>query len=455
MSTYPTNGPRPSGRDAMRAAVELCADCTSCMDLMEPQCRFFAELFPLEWIRGRDEPLPEAAVRNLAEACTYCGLCPCPQVPAWITEGKSAYAGAEGLPLSVRLLEDVPRLARLCGTLPRVYEALESTRPVQGIVRKVGGIHPDRGLPRFARESFFGWAARTGHSKRQDGARHVAYFAGCTVGYLFPDVGRAVVTVLERNGLPVYVPPQQCCGMPFLVEGDLPRAQARVKSSVDSLLEASRAGDDLVTSCPTCGFMLRVLLKENAYLSDEYQQSVGAAADEFRFPNPDGTYRAYGRSNYATAIRDDGFFSSIPPLDRIEVAEHLVDAGDYLFRLLAQGGIDTGFAPVRQRVAYFPPCHQRQQKIGRPYVDLLRLVPELTVDVVGENDCCGMGGSEGFKADVHDVSLAVGRPLFEAIEKLDPDAIVTDCLSCRLQFNHALGYPVVHPIEILARVYGG
>jgi len=441
----------------MRAAVELCADCTSCQDLMEQECRFFAELFPLEWIRGQDEPLPEATIRQLAETCTYCGLCPCPQIPAWLMEGKSAYVAREGLPLSVRLLADVPRLAHLCGTFPRVSEALQSSAQVQPLLRKLGRIHPDRTFPRFARESFFRWAERTGRTERREGHRPVAYFAGCTVGYLFPEVGRAVVAVLERNGVLVYVPPQQCCGMPLLVEGDRPKALARVESTVQRLLEARQAGGDLVTSCPTCGFMLRILLKENAYYADDYQRSVGAGDDEFRIPNPaggPGTFSVLSKSIYQNDLRDDGAFASIPALSRIEVAENMQDVGDYLGRLLAQGQLDTRFVPMAKRVAYFPPCHQRQQKVGRPYADLLKLIPGMTVQVVGENDCCGMGGSVGFKADAHEASLEVGRPLFESIEKAAPDAIVTDCLSCRLQFSHALPYPVFHPAEILARAYG-
>src|SRR5665811_1754155 len=118
MSVASAKSHRPRGREAMRAAVELCADCTSCMDLMEGECRFFAELFPLLWIRGQP-PLPEATVRRLAESCTYCGLCPCPEVPAWLTEGKSEYLAEKGLPLSVRLLEDVPQRRASCGTSSR------------------------------------------------------------------------------------------------------------------------------------------------------------------------------------------------------------------------------------------------------------------------------------------------------------------------------------------------
>ncbi|WP_239077424.1 cation diffusion facilitator family transporter [Geobacter sp. SVR] len=47
----------------------------------------------------------------------------------------------------------------------------------------------------------------------------------------------------------------------------------------------------------------------------------------------------------------------------------------------------------------------------------------------------------------------IGRPLMETIRAKDPAAIVIDCLSCRLQFQQELPYPVFHPMEILARGY--
>jgi Fe-S oxidoreductase len=97
--------------------------------------------------------------------------------------------------------------------------------------------------------------------------------------------------------------------------------------------------------------------------------------------------------------------------------------------------------PLATRV-YFAPCHQREQNTGRPYLDLLALIPDLAVEPVGDSDCCGMGGNFGFKAGFHETSLDLGRPLMEKIRNLAPQAIVTDCMSCRLQFSHALPYPV-------------
>ena len=39
------------------------------------------------------------------------------------------------------------------------------------------------------------------------------------------------------------------------------------------------------------------------------------------------------------------------------------------------------------------------------------------------------------------------------VEAAAPEAIITDCLSCRLQFEHLLPYDVFHPLEVLSRAY--
>jgi glycerol-3-phosphate dehydrogenase subunit C len=444
-------------QEILRGVVELCADCDTCRFLMEEDCAFFPELYRL-WDQETETgvPISDAELRRLADLCTLCGLCPCPRIPMDVMEAKSRYVDGEGLPVTTRLLTDVPRLARLCGTFPRLINALQSSRAVGPLLRKATGLHPERQLPAFPEESFFQWAEKKGLTARREGSRNVAYFAGCTAGYLFPQIGRAVVEVLERNGVTVQVPPQQCCGMPQLVEGDRQGALQRAGANMKTLLGAVANGDDLVSSCPTCGYFMKTLLKERAYYSEAYQKSVNAGADELKVPDPNkgGTQHwVLKKLIFGSILKDDGYFSSLDPMVRIGVAEHLFDAGEYLARLHAEGSLDTRFQPVPGRMAYFAPCHQRGQKMGRPYLDLLALIPGLSVELVGDTECCGMGGNFGFKADFHEQSLAVGRPLLEKIRKQDPEAIITDCMSCRLQFRHALPYPVFHPLEILARAY--
>jgi glycerol-3-phosphate dehydrogenase subunit C len=41
----------------------------------------------------------------------------------------------------------------------------------------------------------------------------------------------------------------------------------------------------------------------------------------------------------------------------------------------------------------------------------------------------------------------------DKIQALDPQKLVTDCLSCRLQFNQLLPYKVHHPIELIKEAY--
>ncbi len=441
----------------VRGIVELCADCDSCRPLMDEICLFFPELYRL-WDKEKEDgiPISAAELRSLTDLCTYCGVCPCPKIPADLMVAKSRYIDQEGLPLSIQILSDIPRLARVCNIFPQLVSAAQSSEVVSPLIRKLVHIHPDRELLEFPEQSFFAWAKERGLTSRREGRRNVAYFVGCSAGYLFPEVGRATVEVLERNNLTVYVPPQDCCGLPQLVEGDRKGALGCLQANMEQLREALQAGEELVCSCPSCGYLMKVLLKERAYYSEAYQKSVNAGTDELKIPDsaqPAGRHTVLKKSIYKDILKDDGYFASFDPLARIEVAEQLADAGEYLRRLHAEGLLDTRFHAIPQHMVYFAPCHQRQQKIDSPYLDLLGLIPELKVDRLVGMDCCGMGGNFGFKADFHDKSLAIGQPLLAKIREKSPQAIITDCMSCKLQFNHALPYPVFHPLEILARAY--
>jgi len=73
------------------------------------------------------------------------------------------------------------------------------------------------------------------------------------------------------------------------------------------------------------------------------------------------------------------------------------------------------------------------------------------VDIVDDTyDCCGMGGIMGYKREFHEHSIRLGTPVMEKIAARRPDLIVTECLSCRLQFMHLADTPVAHPLEVMA-----
>lgn len=130
---------------------------------MDESCLFFPELYRLydkETAEGR--PIGDAELRKLSELCTLCGLCPCPNIPADVIRAKTERMQREGLPFGIRLLSDVQRFGRWCGMLPGVVNAALAFAPVDRTIKKIAGIHPQRRLPKIARESFFAWARKKG-----------------------------------------------------------------------------------------------------------------------------------------------------------------------------------------------------------------------------------------------------------------------------------------------------
>ena len=447
-----------------RMVVDACSDCDVCRFLMDSDCLMFPELYRLydkEIETGKK--ISPAELRKLVDQCNFCALCPCPNIRADLIEAKTQFVERDGLKLGVRTLEDVERVGKLCGMFPQLTNFLLQHKLTGKLFKSASGIHSKRSIPEFPPENFPQWAKK--HSlntqPKTQPIRKIAYFAGCTANYLFPEVPKAVVEVFQHNGFEVYYPQQKCCGMPSLLEGDRKLTMEFVRINLEHLTEAVESGYDIVCSCPTCGFMLRNILKEGAYYSPEYQASVGADEAYIKIPvgkaskNPgDREFELVKKGMYAKILKDDGYFSTLNPLKRIQVAENTYDLGDYLAGLQKSGELKTTFGPVSGQMVYYPPCHLREQNIGQPYLDLLKIIPSITLEPIkGNLFCCGMAGIMGFKREFHYASIQLGDRLMHKIKALNPDNIVTDCLSCRLQFTQLTPYKVIHPIEVLNHAY--
>ena len=450
--------------DTARMVVDACSDCDVCRFLMDSDCLMFPELYRLydkEIKTGKKISSDE--LRKMVDLCNFCALCPCPNIRAGIIEAKTQFIERDGLKFGVRTIEDVERVANLCGMVPRLTNFLLQHKSTGQLLKSATGIHPERRIPVFPQENFPQWAKMQSLNTRprKEANRKIAYFAGCTANYLFPDVPKAVVEVFQHNGFDVYYPEQKCCGMPSLLEGDRKLTMKFVRFNLEHLSEAVENGYEIVCSCPTCGFMLRNMLKEGAYYSPEYQESVGADDAYIKIPagkashNPgEQEFDLIKRDMYEKILKDEGYFSTLSPLKRIQVAENTYDLGDFLAGLHKSGNLKTAFGPVSGRMVYYPPCHLREQNIGRPYLDLLKSIPDISLEhIKGNLFCCGMAGIMGFKKDFHHASIHLGDRLMQKIKALNPDTIVTDCLSCRLQFTQLTPHSVIHPIEMLRQAY--
>jgi len=240
---------------------------------------------------------------------------------------------------------------------------------------------------------------------RVPAAIKVAFFHTCTVEYNDPATGRAAVRVLERNRVDVSLPPQRCCGMPYLDGGAVDEAKALIRDNVKSLAAAVREGRTIVVPGPTCSYMLK----------QEY-------------PWLDGS--------------DDAKL----------VARNTRDLFEYLAELHAGGKLDTRFTRSTGAVTYHVPCHLRAQNIGLKSAEILRLIPGAEVNVVEK--CSAVDGTWGFKKQYHELSLKLAKPLFDSITSAGAPVTATDCPLAALQIEQGTGRQAKHPIRVLAAAYG-
>lgn len=453
-----------SAEDKLRYWIERCADCDCCRTVFDEGCQMFPELYKI-WDERQEagEKITTNDMRRLIDLCNLCGTCPCPEVPTSLMNAKTEFVARNGLPLKIKAIERVELVGRVANAAPRLSNFLVQNPVTRGLLQAALGIHKDRKFPPFPEESLSDWT-RNGLKavrRREDVKRKVAYFAGCSARYYVPEVGKAAVEVLQRNGVEVYLPEQKCCGMPPLLEGDKELAVELAGFNLERLAEAVDNGYDIVCSCPTCGFALKILLKQGACYSAEYRAAKGSSeADRDRLLSVPTDQRTdlwvmeYGRQYVISHLKDEGYFARLNGLKRVFVAENTYDLGEYLRNLHRSGELDVRFGSLPVRSAYYPPCHLREQGIGTPYAEILSLVPGFHVDAIeGYSYCCGAAGIMGFKSDFHDSSIKMANKLVEHIGTLSPDKLLTDCLGCRYQFNHLTPYEVSHPIEIIKQAY--
>lgn len=109
--------------------------------------------------------------------------------------------------------------------------------------------------------------------------------------------------------------------------------------------------------------------------------------------------------------------------------------------------------PLSARVIYHGPCQLRGHKMGMPAVELLRLVPKLSVEL-SNADCCGVAGTYGYDSRKYEIATAVGKSLMDTIKHASSDFVVCDSETCRWHIEKSTGVPCRHPIEIIGASIG-
>jgi len=122
----------------------------------------------------------------------------------------------------------------------------------------------------------------------------------------------------------------------------------------------------------------------------------------------------------------------------------------WLYEKIESGEVKLKFNPdFRMQLSYHTACHMQRIGWQNYTIDLLRLIPGVSLKVLDQN-CCGISGTFGFKKEYYPYSQKVGSVLFEDIRKSNPQAVVTECETCKWQIEMSTGVPVMNPISVIA-----
>jgi anaerobic glycerol-3-phosphate dehydrogenase C subunit len=414
----------------LQETAALCNGCGSCrtQDAALRMCPFF-RLDPIEeasprakanvmrgFATGTLDPrdMSGDGMKRLASLCFNCKQCriECPSnvdIPHLMIEAKAGYVAANGLSRADWILSRAHSFGRLgCSIAPLANRALGSPLARWWVERLIG-IARRRKLPPFARRTFLKGIARelSDRQRVSRDPRSVVYFADGYVNYHDPQLGHALLAVLRHNEVPVHVPGEQTAsGMAMISAGELDAARELAQRNLRALSELARDGHPIVCTEPAAAVCLR----------EEYPRIID---------HPD----------VAT------------------VAAQVREAGEFLLALHAAGRLRTDFKPLDLHVGYHVPCHIQALQRGTPFLELLKLIPGLTLHRM-EHGCSGMAGAFGLTTQNFEASLAIGAGLIRRMQGDDLNIGATECSSCKIQMEQGTTTPTLHPLKLLALAYG-
>jgi FAD/FMN-containing dehydrogenase/Fe-S oxidoreductase len=307
-----------------------------------------------------------------------------------------------------RLVSHLPRYARFAAPLAPLLNLRDRVPGLAALSDAVAGFAARRTLPKWRRDYFR--ASELPAPAAGAAEREVVLFADTFNTYFEPENLRAAALVLTAGGYTVRAAAAAdgrplCCGRTYLSTGMIEAARRETQRVLEALEPFVARGVPIVGLEPSCILGLR---------------------DELGLLWPGARSAALARA----ALTFEEFV----------VAEHAAGRWSREFRRSSYAS-----ALVHGH------CHQKALGAMPAVVAALKLVPELTVEVV-QSSCCGMAGAFGYQREHFDVSLRMAEAaLLPAVRKAAADTvIVADGTSCRHQIHDGTERHAQHVARVLA-----
>ena len=423
------NDPAALERELTRV-FDICHGCRRCFSL----CNSFPTLF--DAIDASEtlelDGVDRKVYWDVVDHCYLCDMCfmtKCPYVPPhpWNIDFPHLMLrakhhqhrnGEHGF--RDKLLSNTRGLGSIAGipVVAEIVNAVNGTKAARALLEAALGVAASAPIPKFhsktgskrARQAVKAASLAGGTVTPTETTRgKVALFVTCYGDRNEPHLPEDLTTVFEHNGIPVkVVDKEKCCGMPKLELGDLETVEKYKDFNIPQLKALIDEGYDIVAPIPSCVLMFKQELPL-MFPADADVQAVKA---------------------------------------------RIFDPFEYLMLRHKSGLLRTDFKEKLGKVSYHVPCHLRVQNIGLKTRDMLRLVPDTTVDVIER--CSGHNGTYAVKKEYRAASVKIGAPVVKRVESAKADHYSSDCPMAGHQIESGLstGAPPEHPMTLVRKAYG-
>ena len=353
--------------------------------------------------------------------CIQCGACKdvCPSkidIPGLILEIRRRLVKNEGLPILHKSIYAVVNNRRLFHTMLRAASVAgkpfsKGSKFIRHLPMFLADLTDGRSLPAIAAKPLRDTIKKI---RQPAGLKERAvFYAGCLIDFAYPEMGEALVKILNKGGIEVVFPDDQtCCGAPARYSGAYEVAAKNAVDNIEALL-AERA-DYVVSACPTCTVAL-----DHEFIA---------------------TFQSLGQSTNMARAR--------------ELAAKVIDFSTLVKKLVDEGRLTLKEGETLGKTTYHDACHLKPtMHAEKPPRELLEKAGYELTEMFECDICCGMGGSYSLK--LPEVSAPILQRKLKNIKNTGAPVVAMDCPGCVMQIRGGMdqdGAPVQvrHTVELLA-----
>jgi len=402
--------------DELRRVFDICHGCRRCFNL----CESFPKLFDLidESKSGELDTVESKDFKDVVDACTLCDMCfltKCPYVPPHefnldFPHLMLRYRVAERKKKQNSTLDDQLTKTDRNGKFFSKFSNLANwstntknkiTRPLMELLLK---IDKEADLPKFYKDTLMKSIKKNGEESLNKPIDKVIVFPTCFVNYNNPNLGHITKKILDEFGVENKFIYEGCCGMPQLEGGDIESVTNKANQTSKKLKDYIDDGYKILSVVPSCTLMLK-----------------------YEWP------------------------LLIPNSEEVKyLSQNTLDICEYLVKLINTEKLFDKMKPLKksETISLHISCHSRAQNIGQKATELLRLIPDIKLDVVER--CSGHGGSWGIKKENFKMAIKVGKPVSRKVIQNQNKFVVSECPLAAPHIKQGMDKIEKNDVEVLS-----